>query len=355
MTMNKLILSFLTLLFTMTAGAADDFFTYWTAQGEVLPLPVGEDHRLTVPAEAVAVDLRGLQDVAVVDASEANPNCLYYLNQTDNIPEGLDESRNIIRGLEAENIKVIEGYDYYCPLAFHTQFISFLMTPSYDNPDDELRGRGYSETLVLPFYPRSANLYDVNGENVMLHADKLKVLRYYGNAGDSLNIVQLNSISQMHAYEPYILGVYIGSQLLFIGENTKVPMTHEAIVRGQGVNFVGTTVARQLSETAYQYNTDDTRFYPSSARIAPFRAYMDSEKSAKYLYFSNKVWGEQGNPGDAAAIDDSPIFDLHIYDFRFDSDAACDLSGRQIENRKSVNRKLPKGVYITGGRKVVVK
>ena len=67
MTMNKLILSFLTLLFTMTAGAADDSFTYWTAQGEVLPLPVGEDHRLTVPAEAVAVDLRGLQDVDVVD------------------------------------------------------------------------------------------------------------------------------------------------------------------------------------------------------------------------------------------------------------------------------------------------
>ena len=35
--------------------------------------------------------------------------------------------------------------------------------------------------------------------------------------------------------------------------------------------------------------------------------------------------------------------------------AIYDLSGRIIENRKSVNRKLPKGVYIQNGRKFVVK
>ena len=351
------------LCFTIRTGTC----TYWTASGEVLPLPVSEDHtQLVVPAEAVAVDLRGWQtsvegdgaSPTAIDASQANPNCLYYLDLTGNLPEGLDENRNIIRGLEAENIKVTEGYDYYCPLAFHTQFISFLMTPSYDNPDDELRGRGYSETLVLPFYPRYVNLYDVNGGNVMLHADMLKVLRYYDNVGDTLNIVQLTSISQMHAYEPYILGVYIGSQLLFIGENTKVPVTQEAIVRGKDVNFVGTTVGRQLPDITYQYSTDDTHFYPSTARIEPFRAYMDIEKdttSIDSLFFSVKVWGAEGKPGDATAIDDIPIYNLPSYNLPFDSDIVCDLSGRQIGNRKAVNRRLPKGIYITGGRMVVVK
>ena len=37
------------------------------------------------------------------------------------------------------------------------------------------------------------------------------------------------------------------------------------------------------------------------------------------------------------------------------SDDIYDLSGRKIVNRKSVNRKYPKGIYIVGGRKVVVK
>lgn len=377
--MKKFILSILCLLPFATAGATggdasmltlDDSLcfttcTYWTAEGQVLPLPVGEDQQLVVPAEAVAVDLRGEHSPFTVDASQANPNCLYYLDPEASIPEGLDESRNLVRGLEATSIKLTEDNDYYCPLAFHTQFISFLISPSYDNPDDELRGRGYSETLVLPFYPRYANLYDINGENVMLHADMLKVLSYYGNAGDSLNIVQLNSISQMYAYEPYILGVYIGSRLLFIGENTKVPVTREAVVRGQDVNFVGTTVARHLPLPTYQYNTADSHFYPSTARIAPFRAYMEiGEKlSADRLSFSEEVWGTQGNPNESTAISDlSQQEDTRLAAV---SDGFADgwsLTGQRISlhteaspSLSTLSSSLKKGIYIIGGRKVVVK
>ena len=351
--------------------------TYWTAQGQVLPLPLsgnlqsGDNLQLTVPAEAVAVDLRGQQTINTVftiDVSQANPNCLYYLDLSGNVPQGLDESRNLVRGLKAEHVKLTEGYDYFCPLAFNAQFISFLMTPSYDNPDDDLRGRGYSETIVLPFYPSQVNLYDINGEagrlyksrhstlsedsidgsaGEMLHADMLTILRYYGNEGDSLNIVRLSSLSQMQAYEPYILGVYIGSRLLFIGENTQVPMTREAIIHGQNINFVGTTVARQLPSPTYQYNADDNRFYPSTARIAPFRAYMDDSTGAfDYLFFSDEVWGSNGKPSDATAIselpqrEDSPTM-LPVYS----------LSGQRISEHLT----LRPGIYIVGGRKVIVR
>ena len=168
--MKKYILFFLCFLLIMTAEAVTnndnvyevDTFSYWTAQGQEISLPAifvpsQGVMQLTIPSEAVAVDLRRQQPISaafIVDAKQANPNCLYYLNLLDNTPRGLDKKHNVIKGLEAESIKVIEGYDYYCPQAFYTQFISYLMTPSYDNPDDELRGRGYSETLVLPFYPR---------------------------------------------------------------------------------------------------------------------------------------------------------------------------------------------------------
>lgn len=369
--MKKYILFFLCFLLIMTAEAVTnndnvyevDTFSYWTAQGQEISLPAifipsQGVMQLTIPSEAVAVDLRIQQPISaafIVDAKQANPNCLYYLNLLDNTPRGLDKKHNVIKGLEAESIKVIEGYDYYCPQAFYTQFISYLMTPSYDNPDDELRGRGYSETLVLPFYPRYANLYDINGRTDMQHAGMLKVLRYYGNAGDSLNIVELNSISQMHAYEPYILGVYIGSQLLFIGENTKVPETHDAIVCGEDVNFVGTTVARQLSMPTYQYSYDDSHFYPSTARIAPFRAYMDMKENSSAvgsLSFSADVWGEQGNPSDAAAIIELPQREEMPAKQRVFS-----LSGQRMSDEHT-NQQIPSlrpGIYIVDGRKVIVK
>jgi len=44
-----------------------------------------------------------------------------------------------------------------------------------------------------------------------------------------------------------------------------------------------------------------------------------------------------------------------IDDLRSDSDAWYDLQGRKIVNSKSVNRKLPKGLYIRGNKKIIIK
>ncbi len=333
--------------------------TYWTASGEVLPLPLGTNQQLTIPEEAVAVDLRGqhtFNTVFSIDASRANPNCLYYLDFPDKVPQGLDGSHNLVQGLEADCIKLTEGRDYFCPLAFHTQFISYRMTPSYNNPDNELYGRGYSETLVLPFYPSHVCLYDINGNTDVLHADMLKVLRYYGNIGDSLNISELSSLVQMEAYVPYILGVYIGSSLLFIGEDTQVPMTREAIARGASINFVGTTVGLPMSAGSYVFDPVGNRFLVGDEKdvTAPFHAYMQLADDKDYDYdrldISASVWGDRGTPDKSTAIDDVPS-----YHSRSDRDDVYDLSGRQIVNRESVNRQLPKGIYIIGGQKVVVK
>jgi hypothetical protein len=57
------------------------------------------------------------------------------------------------------------------------------------------------------------------------------------------------------------------------------------------------------------------------------------------MFFSNTS-GIQQMENSESKMENSPVYDL---------------SGRKIVNRKSVNRKLPKGIYIVGGRKVVVK
>lgn len=343
--------------------AASGTYSYWTFDGQVLPLPVSDEStfpiELVVPAEAVAVDLRGHHDSDTsprINTSQANPNCLYYLESQDDVPEGLDEKYNIVKGLEATNIKLTEGHDYYCPLAFRTQFISYLMTPSYDNEDAELRGRGYSKTLVLPFTPTHVMLYDINGNTEVLHSDMIQVLHYYGTHADTLNLSRCE-IAQMHPYVPYILGVYIGSSLLFIGENVAVPMTQEAIVRDKLFNFVGTTVARQLTNRCYVYEPEETCFrqYTDDDSVEAFQAYLDavsiSDATATTLSISDSAWGPKGNPNNATI----PTVIKSIKETSNNTATVCDLTGRKIRQAKPVERPLSKGVYIIGGHKVIVK
>ena len=349
------------LCFTTTSG----FGTYWTADGQVLPLDYNEattglgdeQSTLHIPAEAVAADLRGqyaYDKPYVIDASQANPNCLYYLDPQANIPEGLDESYNIVQGLEATNIKLNEGYDYYCPLAFHTQFVSYLMTLSYDDEAAEMCGRGYSNTIVLPFRPTHALLYDINDGTEMLHSDMIQVLRYYGTHADTLTLERCE-IADMQPYAPYILGVYIGSSLLFVGENVDIPMTQEAIIRDNLFNFVGTTVARQLTNSSYIYEPETNSFRRclADSRVASFQAYMDavSDASMNTLSISDATWGPKGNPNNATI----PTVIKSIKETSNNTATIYDLTGRQIRQPQLVERPLSKGVYIIGGHKVIVK
>jgi hypothetical protein len=56
------------------------------------------------------------------------------------------------------------------------------------------------------------------------------------------------------------------------------------------------------------------------------------------MFFSNTS-GIQQMENSESKMENSPVYDLQ---------------GRKIVNRKSVNRKLPKGLYIRGGKKIIV-
>lgn len=365
------------LCFTVRTGTN----TYWTADGHVLPLPPEEapsagsaTQTLKVPAEAVAVDLRGLRNTGTqyaIDLSQANPNCLYYLDPADYMPQGLDAGSNVIQGLKARNIRLTEGHDYYCPLPFEAELISYLMTPSYDTDDPLMQGRGYSKTIVLPFRPSHVLLYDINGTIEALHSDMIELLRYDGTHADTLTLSRA-AVETMEPYAPYILGVYVGSRLLFMGQNAEVPKTREAIVRDERLNFVGTTVTRRLTNRCHVYNAADNSFQRSddNATAAPFQAFLDDVANdvSTLLRISDSVWGAKGNPNNATAITETKADSGNRWD-----GAAYDLLGRraplhpagtQQHNdtqqpsgtlQPAASRRLPKGIYIVGGRKVVVK
>ena len=73
--------------------------TYWTFDGVRSPLTISND-TLKIPKDAAAVDLRGLyyiNTVFKIDVTEANPNCLYYIGFLDYVPKGFTSDANIIR------------------------------------------------------------------------------------------------------------------------------------------------------------------------------------------------------------------------------------------------------------------
>ena len=334
-------------LASQTFTVRTDEITYWTANEQVLPLSA-VDGVLPVPAEAVAVDFRGKSANYAsmkIDIADANPNCLYYLDESETMPEGLDTNCNLICGGEAERVQVVENNDYYCPLAFHIKYISYLMKPSYETEDEQFSSRGYSETLVLPFNVGHACIYDVNNVQETLHADMLKVLRYDGNQGDSLKVSPVGSFNQMKAYTPYILGVYVGSRLLFSAEDATVPMTREAIALGQSINFVGTTVAMESSEESFLYDSTSGQFHKGSKHVPPFRAYMerkDLSESFERLQFDANIWGERGIPGDEHSTSiNNPLF-------KRNEQLVYSLAGQRVSHAKS-------GLYIVGGKKKIVK
>lgn len=340
----------------------------WTADGRVQSLPIDDSGIVRVPEEAVAVDLRGmdLESEAVrIDVSQANPNCLYYADKEQMLPEGLGTGLNLIQGGVAQNVMITEGHDYYCPESFTATYVSYLMKPIY-SPETGVLGRyGYSETLVLPFDVAHVCLYDVNAGEETLHADMLRVMEYWGNQGDSLNVVPVRQFKEMRAYTPYILGVYVGTHLLFSAENTLVPMTRPAVSRGQDFWFVGSTTFMQLSSVAYVYDPSDGCFHrDDGVRLAPFRAYIIGVNvptsfgdNVETLGFSPEAWGEKGLPGVPKAMGVGALNAVGSRNrtavFTLGGRPECQSGTARSEKKEGLSS-MP-AVYIVNGRKQMVR
>ena len=58
-------------------------------------------------------------------------------------------------------------------------------------------------------------------------------------------------------------------------------------------------------------------------------------------------------PGTLTILDPDGVRDLQMVNGKWSNGKYYDLSGRQIVNGKSVNGKLPRGVYIRNGKKMV--
>ena len=323
--------------------------TYWTADGQVKPLPMEDGHQLVVPEEAVVVDMRRQFQMApilfTIDVGRANPNCLYYIDFADNVPKGMTAECNLVRNRNADVIRLTDGYDFFCPMRFNAKYISYTLKT--EEPMDE--EGAWSETLVLPFTTKGATLLGVNGSDVMLHGNLLKVYRYDGVLADTLTTAE-TSASGMEAYQPYIVKVDVPSSVCFYAEYTAVPVTKDAVNEGGHYDFVGATTFWAADENTFRYLPSQGCFaiVETEDMIPPFRACIVRDK---------------GVEGEGAGMQD--VTSLKV-NFGTSETMPTDIAGAvryvhapqtvfTLSGQRMKSGSLPAGIYIVGGKKVLVR
>lgn len=341
--------------------------TYWTADGHVKPLPVEAGQVLKVPCEALAVDLRGqyeMNTVFSIDTSEANPNCLYFLGYLDNVPQGFTSKTNIIRDYDAKEIIINADDDYYCPMPFKAKTALFTYTPVSEvmGPANTYMSQIMSGTVILPFetqQPWLDYVNDSNQESSFLN-EYLRIAQFKGSNGTDLVFEPVTSPT-FHSYEPYLIYYIIPSPISFFSEDVTIPSTRKAMQTSQdGIfSFEGSTTTTTAERDTYIWNCDHYCFYLNHEpkQVRPFTAIMHIDTNLINLpdglpeVLKYTLDSEPGVTSSLiTAVNSTSQYPQAVYS----------LSGQRVGTAEYANGRLSAeglrpGLYIVGGRKIVVK
>jgi hypothetical protein len=337
--------------------------TYWTADGHVKPLPIEDNQVLQVPAEAVAVDMRGqyaINTLFSIDASQANPNCLYFLGFLDNVPQGLSLTTNVIRDYEAKTLVVDANCDYFCPMPFKSKTAFFNYTPVSESqgPASPVMSQIMSGALVIPFEATQAWLSDINGlpgNDAGFSGPDIRMFSFTGDNGDVMSFAPVSE-HRLNAYEPYLMFVK-PSRVSFYAEDAAIPPTREAVVRGTNFNFIGQTTATATPNSVYRWNADNYYFFQSVTDdlVKPFSAQMYEKTEEKISGYNRlkidigngKIGNEEVGDTDEDDPETTSVID-HSSTRNHETVAVYSISGQRVDRIQS-------GLYIINGQKIVVK
>lgn len=343
--------------------------TYWTADGHVKPLPVEAGQVLKVPCEALAVDLRGqyeMNTVFSIDTSEANPNCLYFLGYLDNVPQGFTSKTNIIRDYEAKEIIIDADDDYFCPMPFKAKTALFNYTPVSEamGPASSYMSQIMSGTVILPFEAQQAWLDWINDTNQdsPFSNDQLRIAHFEGYDGASLMFKPVTS-QTLQSYEPYLIYHIIPSPVSFFSEEVNIPSSRKAIqtLPYTDLSFEGSTTSMTADEKTYIWNCDKYHFYRNHDElrpVRPFTAIMQINTQASAFMSQDLPEVLNYTIDDKPGLPPTPITAINTASQY--PQAVYSLSGQRVGTAERVNGQLSAeglkpGLYIVGGRKIVVK
>ena len=298
---------------------------------------------ITTDATTAFVDLRGQTTVQSV-ASQANPNTIFLLDES----ASLTGATNIVKGSTAESISLTDGNDFYTPIAFTANSISYSRTPNQGFSS----GSGWA-TITLPF---DVETVTANGEEIdWFHSstDKGKNFWVMEFSGDNGSTVNFDFANEMKAYTPYIFTVpgdnygekwnLKGKTLVFTGSNANIKASNDAsaTITGSSFKFVGTTSAKSNLTDIYKLNDEGSTFQKGNASVESFRAYF---APTTYQYATDML-----NIGIGGGTT-TGIADMLPAQKKAEKDGIYHLNGMKAGNSLE---SLPAGIYIINGKKVV--
>ena len=295
-----------------------------------------------VDDDVLCVDLSGTGVETVTLNSE--PNCIYLLKSTDEVPDGLTNVVKYNAGTyTAANITLTDGNDFYSPIDFTAANIVFnyAFTKGAD-------GTGGWNTIMLPYNVTSVTADDVAIKWFQDDSDTGKQFWVKEFVSDEPGVVNFDYVkgTTMNANTPYIVAFpgdhwgptydLSGKTIKFIGQDVTIHKNGEMqSVTGSNYRFIGNTMT-DTTPNVYTINAAGNKFVAGSGS-APFRAYFKPG-----IFDPTLTSLGIGNGGGTTGIETmSEVRGVM-------SDVWYDLQGRRVENPT-------KGVYIKNGRKVVIK
>ena len=284
--------------------------------------------------DAIAVDMRDLNVKKGTKLRPSNnPNCLYYLHEASIVPETLKD-KNVILGDEAPKITLQTNQPIKMLRNFTAREITCQRPLVANGKDTESAWT----TLSLPFVP---NDMKINGQPAELHV--------YNFVHEQENKLYFNTTQHIEAYCPYLLEIKhihdttADMMLTIHGKDVEVNQHAKSVLGSDNYNFVG-TIGQHQPGSAYLYNAATNRFELSQApTVECFSAFVEPNHNND----DNAVRSL------AVVLDDVELgipthttTNAHQY-------VIYNLQGVKVGEGKDDIARLPKGVYVVNGKKVI--
>lgn len=235
---------------------------------------------ITIPDDAVSVDLTGTTSTVTKVEPNANKNTIYYIGASDKLPSGLT-GKNVVKGKQATNITLTNTEPMFVKKRFSATDISFSFKPTIGMPSN---GVGGWQTIVIPFAPTS-----VTSGNVAIDWFRSKTeenknfwLKEF-SALQGKSTVCFDFVKEIKANTPYIIAVpnskwveknnLVGKNIVFSAKNVLVYEQTEGLAASSAFNFRGTYTGVTL-DNIYTLDAQGAKFVKGKATVKPFNCYF---------------------------------------------------------------------------------
>ena len=336
--------------------------TTWKSDGT--SISVEPQETMEIDDDVIAVDITDATTIKTLIIN-SNPNVLYYMGESQTIPEGLSNA-NVVKGTYAENVTLRDSCDFFVPKTFTAKNICFTTTPSIGAISGSNVGWN---TIALPFDVTSVKNTTDNKEIDWFHPNETVGKDFWVRGFERLDkdgdIIFVDNVEQMQAYEPYLYNVpseywgkkrnLCGKELTFYGENATLYKDVNAGVHSSAYNLIGTTVGKTVNNAWFINAEGDAFMYNESQNVPAFHAYfVDSNQHFSSLVSPKEKptlrikFHDDNNATSIMAPLATDTDQVDVFNLQGVKVATLSLNNGAIDIRQ-----LPKGVYVVGGKKMI--